>query len=67
MNSSTSIDTHILTTEHRDKLLNVRECQQWGKWECNNDINGNAVYYYQFKQKYRINSFLMQELKLYMA
>ena len=24
-------------------------------------------YYYQFKLKYRINSFLMQELKLYMA
>jgi hypothetical protein len=32
-----------------------------------NDINGNAVYYYQFKKEYRINSFLMQELKLYMA
>ena len=32
-----------------------------------NDINGNAVYYYQFKKKNRINSFLMQELKLYMA
>ena len=28
----------------------------------------NAVYYYQFKKKKnRINSFLMQELKLYMA
>jgi hypothetical protein len=34
-----------------------------GKWECKNYINGHAVYYYQFKKKYRINSFLMQELK----
>jgi hypothetical protein len=30
-------------------------------------FKSNAVYYYQFKNKYRINSFLMQELKLYMA
>jgi hypothetical protein len=35
-----------------------------GKWECKNDINGNAVYYYQFKKKNRINPFLMKELKL---
>ena len=35
--------------------------------ECKNDINDNAVYYYQLKKKNRINSFLMQELKLYMA
>ena len=51
----------------RVKQTHILRGQQWGKWECNNDINGNAVYYYQFKQKYRINSFLMQELKLYMA
>jgi hypothetical protein len=32
-----------------------------------NNIIDNAVYYYQLKKKYRINSFLMQKLKLYMA
>jgi hypothetical protein len=44
-----------------------RQHESKGKWECKNDINGNVVYHYQFKKKYRINSFLMQELKLYMA
>ena len=51
----------------RGKQTQILRGQQRRKWECKNDINGNAVYYCQFKKKYRINSFLMQELKLYMA
>ena len=50
----------------RGKQTQILRGQQRGN-ECKNDINDNAVYYYQFKKKYRINSFLMQELKLYMA
>ena len=51
----------------RGKQTQILRGQQRGNGSAKNDINGNAVYYYQFKKKYRINSFLMQELKLYMA